>query len=170
MGAGSNYGSQGSGTGNQGLNNPSGSSQSYGAEQYPASSPMAPPPPPEPQSGGAMDQAREQGQQVMDTAREKGQQAAGAVEDRLNEGTNRAADAAQGLAGTLRERAETLPGDKPTELAYQAADTIERSAEYLRQTDVVGMRGDLEDLIRRYPAQSLAVGVALGFLVARAFR
>jgi ElaB/YqjD/DUF883 family membrane-anchored ribosome-binding protein len=32
------------------------------------------------------------------------------------------------------------------------------------------MRGDLEGLIRRYPTQSIAVGLAVGFLIARAFR
>lgn len=117
-----------------------------------------------------LDTAKDKGEQVLDAAKEKSQQAAGAVEEKINIGTDKAAGAAQGLADTLREKAESLPGDKPTELAYQAASTIERGADYLRQADAAEMRGDLEGLIRQYPAQSLAVGIALGFLLARAFR
>ena len=70
-----------------------------------------------------------------------------------------------------RERADSIPGgQQTTDLAYQAAGGLERGADYLRQTDVDEMRGDLEGLIRRYPTQSIAVGLAVGFLIARAFR
>jgi hypothetical protein len=95
---------------------------------------------------------------------------AGLLQERANDGISRAADAATGLADTLRQRAADLPGDRTTDIAYQAAAGLERGAEYLRETDLDGMRGDLEDLIRRYPAQSLVAGLAIGFLLARAFR
>lgn len=148
--------------------NPSTGNTSYGAGTPHTGSAM--PPLGADEKGNVVDQTKDKSEQVLDAAKEKGQQAAGAVEEKINTGTDKAADAAQGLADTLREKAESLPGDKPTELAYQAASTIERGADYLRQTDAAEMRGDLEGLIRQYPAQSLAVGVALGFLLARAFR
>lgn len=153
----------GSSTGNPSAGNPS-----YGAGTPRTGSAM--PPPGTGEKGNVVDQAKDKGEQVLDAAKEKSQQAAGAVEEKINVGTDKAAGAAQGLADTLREKAESLPGDKPTELAYQAASTIERGADYLRQADAAEMRGDLEGLIRQYPAQSLAIGIALGFLLARAFR
>jgi len=51
-----------------------------------------------------------------------------------------------------------------------AAQLLGDRAQYLRQADMGAMRSDLEGVIRRYPTQSLAVGLALGFLLARAFR
>lgn len=119
---------------------------------------------------GVVEQAKSMGQDALEQAKEKGQQATGALEDTANTGIDRAAGAAQGLADTLRDKAQSLPGDKATEIANQAAGGLERGAEYLRQNDVADMRGDLEGVIRRYPAQSLMVGLAVGFLVARAFR
>jgi ElaB/YqjD/DUF883 family membrane-anchored ribosome-binding protein len=118
-----------------------------------------------------MGQAKQKGQEAFDQAKEKSQQAAGAIGEKTDQGLDKAADAAHGLAQTLRERADSIPGgQQTTDLAYQAASGLERGADYLRQADVDDMRGDLEGLIRRYPTQSIAVGLAVGFLIARAFR
>jgi ElaB/YqjD/DUF883 family membrane-anchored ribosome-binding protein len=116
------------------------------------------------------DQAKQQGQQLTDQAKQQGQQVADTVGQTTTQGLDKAATAAEGLAGTLREKAPSLPGDKTTDIAYQAADTLERGAEYVRDADVQRMRGDLEDMIRKYPVQSIAVGLAAGFLLARLFR
>lgn len=126
--------------------------------------------PPKPETEDMVDQVKAKAADALDRAKEQGGQAVSAVEDTANQGIDRAAEAAQGLAATIRQQAGKLPGDQASDLAYQAAGNLERGAEYLRQTDVAEMRGDLEDLIRRYPAQSLLVGLAAGFLVARAFR
>lgn len=131
---------------------------------------MYPPQAAQPEAEAMVDQVKMKAAEALDRAKEQGGQAASAVEDKANEGIDRAADAAQGLADTLRQQAPKLPGDRTSELAYQAAGGLERGADYLRQADVEAMRGDLEGLIRRYPAQSLLIGLAAGFLVARAFR
>jgi hypothetical protein len=107
----------------------------------------------------------------MDQVKDKSQQAAAVATEKADQGIDKAADAAQGLADTLRDKATALPGgERTTDLAYQAASGLERGADYLRDKDVDAMRGDLEDLIRRYPTQSVIVGLAAGFLLARAFR
>ena len=124
----------------------------------------------QPHEEDLVDQVKSTASDAVERAKEQGQQAAGAVEDAANQGLDRAAGAAQGMADTLRQQAPNLPGDRTTELAYQAAGGLERGAEYLRETDLASMRGDLEDLIRRHPTQSLMIGLAVGFLVARAFR
>jgi hypothetical protein len=123
------------------------------------------------QAEGMVDQARQKGQEAMEQVKDKGQQAAAVASEKADQGIDTAADAAQGLADTLRDKATAIPGgETTTDLAYQAARGLERGADYLRDTDVEAMRGDLEDLIRRYPTQSLIVGLAAGFLLARAFR
>ena len=127
--------------------------------------------PPADQAEGMVDQARHKGQEAMDQVKDTGQHAAAVATEKADQGIDKAADAAQGLADTLRDKATTLPGgETTTDLAYQAASGLERGADYLRDKDVNALRGDLEDLIRRYPTQSIVVGLAAGFLLARAFR
>ena len=127
--------------------------------------------PPADQAEGMVDQALHKGQEAMDQVKDTGQQAAAVATEKADQGIDKAADAAQGLADTLREKATALPGgETTTDLAYQAASGLERGADYLRDKDVTALRGDLEDLIRRYPTQSIVVGLAAGFLLARAFR
>jgi hypothetical protein len=123
------------------------------------------------QAADMVDQARQKGQGAMEQVKDTGRQAAAVAGAQADQGLDRAADAAQGLADTLREQATALPGgERTTDLAYQAAGGLERGAHYLRDKDVDALRGDLEELIRRHPAQSLIVGLAAGFLLARAFR
>lgn len=117
---------------------------------------------------GPPDAARPQG--FAEQAKAKGQEAADAVGQATSQGLDKAATAAEELAGTLRERAASLPGDKPTELAYQASRGLEYSANFLREADFDAMRSDLEAMIRKHPVQSIAVGLAAGFLLARLFR
>lgn len=122
------------------------------------------------EDSSTVDQIKEKGQQAVDRVKEQGQQAAHTIEETADTGIDRAAEAAQGLAETLRQRADQLPGDKATQLAHQAASGLEQGASYLRETSASELRGDLETMIRRHPTRSLAVGVAIGFLLARAFR
>ena len=108
---------------------------------------------------------------TMDETRPKGQQAVHQAQQTLGQGADRAADAADRLAGTLRERGDQLPGgERTTQMARQAASAIEQGADYLRETNPSEWRADVEDMIRRHPTQSMAVGLAIGFLIARAFR
>jgi hypothetical protein len=71
------------------------------------------------------------------------------------------------FADTLRERA---PEGKVGELVSNAAGALEKSGDYFGSASLDSMRGDMESLIRRYPVQSLAVGLGIGFLMARALR
>jgi ElaB/YqjD/DUF883 family membrane-anchored ribosome-binding protein len=116
------------------------------------------------------DRAQEQASDALEQAKAKGGELQENVQHAAGQGVDKAASAAEGLAGTLREKADQLPGDRTTELAYQAAGGLERGAEYLRDADLNNMRGDLETMIRKYPVQSIAVGLAAGFLLARVFR
>ncbi len=53
----------------------------------------------------------------------------------------------------------------------EAADAVSRgvkqTAEYLQGQGMSGILGDLEGLIRRYPLQTLLVGVGCGYMLSR---
>ena len=122
------------------------------------------------QAENLKDRAQEQAADTLEQAKAKGGEIQGNVQHAAEQGIDKAATAAEGLAGTLREKADQLPGDRTTELAYQAAGGLERGAEYLRDADLNNVCGDVETMMRKYPVQSIAVGLAVGFLLARVFR
>jgi ElaB/YqjD/DUF883 family membrane-anchored ribosome-binding protein len=78
----------------------------------------------------------------------------------------------QSAAGALESTASTLhsSGDQLSDVAHSAANKIQATADYVRQTDLRGMAEDVTNIVKRYPGQSLAVAAVLGFLVARGFR
>jgi hypothetical protein len=51
--------------------------------------------------------------------------------------------------------------------ASGVADRMRGAGRYLRETDMRGMVTDMTDMIRRYPLQTLMVGIGLGFVVGR---
>jgi len=72
------------------------------------------------------------------------------------------------LAGTIREKAphEGMLGST----ASAVANTLDSGGAYLQEHDLRGMAHDMTNLIRRYPIQSLLVGIGVGFLIAKATR
>jgi ElaB/YqjD/DUF883 family membrane-anchored ribosome-binding protein len=75
-------------------------------------------------------------------------------------------------AGTLDQTASALhsSSDKLSDVGHATADKIQDTADYLRDTDLKGMANDVQDIVKRYPVQSLAVAAFLGFMVARGLR
>jgi ElaB/YqjD/DUF883 family membrane-anchored ribosome-binding protein len=85
--------------------------------------------------------------------------------DKFDESRESAADALDQTASSLHSS-----GDKLSGAAHSAADKIQAGANYVRQTDLQGIADDVQDLVKRYPGQSLAAAAILGFLVARGLR
>jgi ElaB/YqjD/DUF883 family membrane-anchored ribosome-binding protein len=81
-------------------------------------------------------------------------------------------DSRESAAGALDKTASSLHsgGDKLSGAAHSAADKIQATADYVRRTDLKGMAEDVQDIVKRYPGQSLAAAAILGFLVARGLR
>jgi ElaB/YqjD/DUF883 family membrane-anchored ribosome-binding protein len=81
-------------------------------------------------------------------------------------------DSRESAAGALDQTAASLHsgGDKLSGVVHSAADKIQATADYVRRTDLKGMAEDVQDLVKRYPGQSLAAAAILGFLVARGLR
>ena len=85
--------------------------------------------------------------------------------DKLDDSRETAAGALDATASTLHTRGDQISG-----AAHSTADKIHATANYVRQTNVKGMVDDIEDILKRHPAQTLAAAAFLGFLVGRAFR
>ena len=98
------------------------------------------------------------------------------VKEKVSDLGRKAADkfdeSRESAAGALDQTASSLhsSGDKLSGAAHSAADKIQAGADYVRQTDLKGMADDVQDLVKRYPGQSLAAAAILGFLVARGLR
>ena len=129
----------------------------------------------------AVDQARTAGTpvtqtagQALHTAQAKVGQVAGQAATTANQGMDAAAGGLNSLAGTIRDRSQSMSGQGPSGTAQQAAaaaaDKLETAAQYLRQTDPEQLVTELEALVRRRPVEAVLVAVGLGFLLSRVIR
>jgi|HubBroStandDraft_2_1064218.scaffolds.fasta_scaffold01099_6 ElaB/YqjD/DUF883 family membrane-anchored ribosome-binding protein len=81
-------------------------------------------------------------------------------------------DSRQSTASALERGASSLhsTSDQLSDFGHTAADRIQSTADYVRQTDLRGMAEDIQDVVKRYPGASLAVAAVLGFIIARSLR
>jgi hypothetical protein len=102
------------------------------------------------------------GARARETASKVGQKAADAVES----SRGGAARGIHGTAESIRSASEYLPGG-PTvrQFASEAADTLDSTADYVRDTEAAEMLEDLKEQARSNPLPFLAGAVAVGFLV-----
>ena len=110
------------------------------------------------------DQAQRVGSQAVDQAQKVGAQ----VADKADAATTTVGEKMTDVAQTIREKAPT--SGPVAEAADSAAQTLERAGTYLREQDLADMRADLEGIIRRHPIESLLIGLAAGYLLARGMR
>ncbi len=101
---------------------------------------------------------------------------AAGVRDRVTDFGRRTADkidaSREPAAATLDKTASALhtKSDRVASAAHTTADKIQATADYVRHHDFKQMGNDVQDLVKRYPVQSLAAAAVLGFLVARVMR
>lgn len=125
-------------------------------------------------TGGATEQAKQQGQQIATQARQQaarlanqgGEQVKGQLANQKHQAAQRIAP----VQTALRETAHQLrnQGQGPSaQYVDGATDRLERFTGYLRDTDVDVMLGEARGIARRRPALFLGGAAALGFLAAR---
>ena len=125
----------------------------------------------QPQGEGAVQKVKNAVSDTAETVQQKAEQVGRVVQDKIDENRGPVADKLEGVAATLEEKAESLPGgEKVVSLAHDAADKVEATAQYVRKHDVQDMMADLENLVRRHPGQSLIAAAAVGVLLGRAFK
>jgi len=105
--------------------------------------------------------------QLTGTVGEKGDLAKQAA----NEKSTQAGEKLTELAGSLRDKTQTLDPDHPVaNAATKAAGALEQTGTYLQQHTPDDWVGDLKQLIARKPVESVLVAAGLGYMAARAFR
>lgn len=104
---------------------------------------------------------------VQDAAR-KAQEMAAGVGERVGQAVTGVGAQMENLAGTIRQN---VPKEGMVGTAAETmAEGLEAGGRYLQEQDVGDMIDDLGTIVRRYPIQSVLVGVGLGFILARATR
>jgi hypothetical protein len=91
--------------------------------------------------------------------------------DAVERGRESAARGIHNAAEKIRSAADQLPGaEKVRNFAGQAAQTFERTASYLRETDTKDMLDDLVEQTKARPMAFLLGAVAVGFVAGRLLR
>jgi ElaB/YqjD/DUF883 family membrane-anchored ribosome-binding protein len=114
---------------------------------------------------GLTEQAGQKATQIEETVSDLGRKAG----DKIDEQRVRAADTFESAASTLHERGDRLTSTTSNAM-HKTADKIQNAADYLREHDTRAMLGDLEEVVRRYPGQTLAAAAVIGFFAGRALR
>ena len=125
-------------------------------------------------TGGATEQAKQQGQQLATKARQQASKLANRggeqVKRQLADQKHNAAQRIAPVQTALRETAHQLrsQGQGPSaRYVDRATDQLERFSGYLRDTDVDEIIGEVRGVARRRPALFLGGAATLGFLATR---
>lgn len=88
-----------------------------------------------------------------------------AASEKVHNATTTVGEKMSSLAGSLRQSApqEGTIGSA----AHKVADGLETAGSYLQDKSLENMASDVTSLIRRYPIQSLLIGVGVGYLLSR---
>ena len=132
-------------------------------------------------SGGFTDRARE----IAGTAKEKAAEVGSSVRQRAGTLKDSLADVLDSGADRLRQRGgqggelavATDIGSTPaqtdarvTQVTTRVAGGMEATADWLRETDLEGMKVGIERQVKEHPGRTLLVAVGLGYLLGKAFR
>lgn len=100
--------------------------------------------------------------------RSRAQELGSSVAGRASETTSAVGERMTAVADTIRHR---VPQEgKMGSAATAVADRLEAAGSYLQEHNLDNMVNDVTTLIRRYPMQSLLVGLGIGYLLARGRR
>ena len=115
------------------------------------------------------DVASSVGQKAQDVASNLGSTAseyASTAKDKADDAISTVGEKLTSLAGTIRE---SVPQEGYLGTASRAvADNLQAGGRYLQEHGFGDMSDDLAAVIRRYPVQSVLVGLGIGFLLSRA--
>jgi hypothetical protein len=102
--------------------------------------------------------------ETAEAAKMKTQEIASATAARARDITSRLGHTVREFAGRVRE---VSPHEKVHAATNQVADTLESAGNYLEDKSLQGMVDDVAGVIRKYPLQSLLIGIGIGFLLSR---
>lgn len=119
-------------------------------------------------AGELAEQAKEKVQDWAGTATTQAKDLASAAVNKVSGARSSVGEGIESLADKIRDKGphEGMLGTATSGVA----DTMHSAGAYLRDHDFSEMGKDVTNVIRRYPVQSLLIGIGLGFLLARATR
>jgi ElaB/YqjD/DUF883 family membrane-anchored ribosome-binding protein len=109
---------------------------------------------------------QEKAKETATRAQEKAQEVGQKAEQQADVAVDKTAEGLESTAQTVRERFATRDG-VTGDVGMKAADTMERTAGYLREHDTAEIIDDVERYVREHPMQALAGAVVGGFLIGR---
>ncbi len=117
-------------------------------------------------SSGSIEQAQEKVGQGVEQAKRT---AGGFIRSQVDERSTQLGEQLQGAVQALRQAGETMEheGTAGTQLVDRAARQVERTANYLSESDGNRLLGDLERIGRLNPWGLISGGIAVGFVGAR---
>jgi hypothetical protein len=108
--------------------------------------------------------AQDMGAKVQETAQDMGTKA----QEKAEIGKEKVADGIEGAVGTMRDK---LPSDGMVGKAGTvAADSLEKTAGYLRDHETSELWADVQEYVKLHPASSLVGALAAGFVLSRILR
>lgn len=106
-------------------------------------------------------------QQAASTVADKGREAMNQAGQQADRATASVGNQMSSAADNLRSR---LPGDGVMhDAGERVASAMEAGGHYLEDRKLSGSMEDLTEMVKKYPLQSIAIGVGIGFLFARMF-
>jgi len=102
---------------------------------------------------------------AYDSAKTKAQEMSTAAAEKVGGATKAVGEKMSSLAGTLRGSAP--PEGTIGSAAQTVANQLDNAGSYLQDNTFENMAQDVTGLIRRYPIQSLLIGVGIGYLFSR---
>lgn len=121
------------------------------------------------QAGQVATKAQEKAGEVAAIGKEKAGELGHKAQEGADVGLDKAADGMQRAADQMRDRLATGDGVQ-AQVGTKVADTMERTAGYLREHDTTELWGDVETFVREHPMQAAVGALAAGFVLGRIVR
>lgn len=116
--------------------------------------------------------ARNTSQQIKSVAGDTAARAKESAQRAVSSKREEAASRIGGYSSAIHESARSLEEQDPNIawFTHQAADRLERVADYVRNRDFAGLRADAESIAHRHPAVFFGAMFGVGLLVGNAMR
>ena len=123
-------------------------------------------------ASGALGSARERLADVGSSVREK----AGGAKDSLASALESGAEKLRARSGDGMSAAGAAGGsvavadDRMSQVTTKVAGGMEAASEWLRDADLEGLKGSIEQQVKEHPGRTLLIAVGLGYLLGKALR
>lgn len=115
-------------------------------------------------ASSTIDSVSDRAARVLDQAKTAGRSAVDTIDDKRET----AADTLSSTASKIRTKASEYSDGRLTGAAHKTADTLQATADFMRNHPVSRVKHDLETFAKRNPGAALALAAGVGFLLGRA--